>query len=201
MKRTSLLVLALGATTLAACGGLKEAFTAHVDVVAKAGSQELSVTRLGDLLGNAKLGVPVNKEVATLVARDLWVPYQLLGARRRARRLAQRHKAIDAAAAGMIENARLGGSWRRSAAKFAASTPAPRQATSQASGGLYAARHILFIVPEGADARGSGLHPQEGRRPSARRSRRRTSPTWRASTAQDNTAQTRRRPRRRSRAA
>ena len=79
MKRASLLVLIVGATTLAACDGLKEALTAHVDVVARAGSQELSVTRLSDMLGNAKIQIPINKDVATLVARDLWVPYQLLG--------------------------------------------------------------------------------------------------------------------------
>ena len=79
MNRTSLVVLSLCATTLAACGGLKDALTAHVDVVARAGSQELSVTRLADLLGKSKINVPINKEVATLVARDLWVPYQLLG--------------------------------------------------------------------------------------------------------------------------
>ena len=47
---------------LAACDGLKEALTAHVDVVARAGSQELSVNRLGDLLGNAKIQVPVTRE-------------------------------------------------------------------------------------------------------------------------------------------
>src|SRR5712671_2406303 len=106
MKRTSLLGLALCcATTLAACSGLKDALTAHVDVVARAGSQELSVTRLSDLLGNSKIGVPINKDVATLVARDLWVPYQLLGvAAARGDSLADA-KAIDAAASGTIENA------------------------------------------------------------------------------------------------
>src|SRR5258705_11863094 len=107
MNRTSLLVLSLCATTVVACDGLKEALTAHVDVVARAGSQELSVTRLSDLLGNAKIQIPINKDVATLVARDLWVPYQLLG-------IAAAHgdslndpKAIDAAASGMIDIARL----------------------------------------------------------------------------------------------
>src|SRR3954466_15736195 len=80
MKRASLLVLIVGATSLAACDGLKEALTAHVDVVARAGAQELSVTQLRDMLGNANIGVPVNRDIASLVARNLWVPYQLLGA-------------------------------------------------------------------------------------------------------------------------
>jgi parvulin-like peptidyl-prolyl isomerase len=146
MKRSSLAVLALSATTLAACGGLKDALTAHVDVVAKAGSQELSVNRLSDLLGNSKLGVPINKDVATLVARDLWVPYQLLAlAAARGDSLTDT-KAIDAAAAGMVENAKL--------ARFMESVGAklPVDSGSEASylgakGDLYAAHHILLLVP------------------------------------------------------
>ena len=70
MKRLSLGILVLGASTLVACDGLKEALTAHVDVVARAGSQELSVTRLSDMLGNSKIGVPVNREIASLVADE-----------------------------------------------------------------------------------------------------------------------------------
>lgn len=149
MKRSSLAVLALSATTLAACGGLKDALTAHVDVVAKAGSQELSVTRLSDLLGNAKLGIPINKDVATLVARDLWVPYQLLAlAAARGDSLTD-PKAIDAAASGMLENAKL--------ARFMESVSATMPVDSgteagylSGKGDLYAARHILLLVPQDA---------------------------------------------------
>jgi parvulin-like peptidyl-prolyl isomerase len=149
MKRSSLLVLALTVSTIAACSGLSDALTAHVDVVAKAGSQELSVTRLANLLGNAKLQVPINKDVATLVARDLWVPYQLLG-------VAAAHgdsltdlKAIDAAAGSMLENAKL----KKFMESVSASLPADSGSEAgyaSAKGGLYAARHILFMVPEGA---------------------------------------------------
>lgn len=149
MNRALLAVLALGATTLTACGGLKDALTAHVDVVAKAGSQELSVTRLGDLLGNSKLGVPVTKDVATLVARDLWVPYQLLGlAAARGDSLGDT-KAIDAAAAGMMENAKLS----RFMESVAAGLPVDSGSEAgylSAKGDLYAARHILLLVPQGA---------------------------------------------------
>ena len=151
MNRTSLLVVSLCATTVAACSGLKDALTAHVDVVARAGSQELSVNRLSDLLGKAKLQVPITKDVATLVARDLWVPYQLLGlAAARGDSLGDA-KAIDAAAAGMIENAKLGRFMETVSAKF------PLDSGTQAgylaaNGGLYAARHILLLVPQGAPA-------------------------------------------------
>ncbi len=149
MKRTSLLVLALSATSLAACDGLKEAFSAHTDVVAKAGPHELSVTRLSEMLGKAKLGLPVNKEVATLVARDLWVPYQLMGiAAARGDSLGD-IKAIDAAASGMLENARLGRFMESVSAKMPVDS-GTAEGYAAAKGGLYSARHILFLFP--ADA-------------------------------------------------
>ncbi|MDB4884694.1 MAG: PpiC-type peptidyl-prolyl cis-trans isomerase [Gemmatimonadetes bacterium] len=149
MKRSSLAVLALSATTLAACGGLKDALTAHVDVVAKAGSQELSVTRLSSLLGNAKLGIPINKDVATLVARDLWVPYQLLAlAAARGDSLAD-PKAIDAAAAGMVENAKLGRFMESVSAKLPVDSGS-EAAYLSGKGDLFAARHILLLVPQDA---------------------------------------------------
>jgi hypothetical protein len=61
---------------LVACEGFQEAMTAHVDVAARAESQELSVQRLADLLGGSQ--VPVVKQVAEQIA-DIWVSYQLLG--------------------------------------------------------------------------------------------------------------------------
>src|SRR5215831_5617199 len=75
MRSRLLIGAAAACTTLAACSGLKDALTAHVDVVARAGSQELSVTRLGDLLGNAKIPVPVTRENAAILA-DIWTSYQ-----------------------------------------------------------------------------------------------------------------------------
>ncbi|HUQ46129.1 MAG TPA: peptidylprolyl isomerase, partial [Gemmatimonadaceae bacterium] len=151
MNRFSLLVLSLCATTAVACSGLKDALTAHVDVVARAGSQELSVTRLSELLGHSKMQVPINKEVATLLARDLWVPYQLLGVAAARGDSLTDTKAIDAAAAGMIENAKLGRFMESVAAKFPTDS-GTEQSYLNATGGLYAARHILLLVPESAPA-------------------------------------------------
>jgi parvulin-like peptidyl-prolyl isomerase len=150
MKRSSLVVLALGATTLAGCSGLKDALTAHVDTVARAGSQELSVTRLGELLGKAKLQVPINKDVATLVTRDLWVPYQLLGLAAARGDSLNDPKAIDAAAEAMIENAKLGRFMESVAAKLPVDSSATEASYIAAKGDLYAARHILLLVPQGA---------------------------------------------------
>jgi len=77
MKTRSLLTLAAACTLVAGCQGLKDAFTAHVNVVARAGSQELSVTRLGNLLGHATLQIPATRDVADVLA-GYWVDYQLL---------------------------------------------------------------------------------------------------------------------------
>jgi peptidyl-prolyl cis-trans isomerase D len=61
--------------SVTACEGLKEAMTAHVDVVARAEKQELSVQRLADMMGRSQ--VPLSKPVAEQVA-EVWVSYQLL---------------------------------------------------------------------------------------------------------------------------
>jgi hypothetical protein len=79
MKRRTVIALAAAAVLssgVAACQGLKEAFTAHVDVAAKAGSQELSVERLAALLGGVT--VPLTPDIAKSIA-TIWMDYQLLG--------------------------------------------------------------------------------------------------------------------------
>jgi len=72
--RTSLLAVLLLAVP--ACGALKDAFTAHSDLVARAGNQELSVSRLAQLMANSE--VPLRPDVARTIAQ-IWVNYQLLG--------------------------------------------------------------------------------------------------------------------------
>jgi hypothetical protein len=77
MTRTRLLTASFVALLgLSACEGLKEAMTAHVDVVARAGSQELTVTRLAELVGPTD--VPLQADAIRTIAQ-LWVNYQLLG--------------------------------------------------------------------------------------------------------------------------
>ncbi|MDB4916244.1 MAG: Peptidylprolyl isomerase, partial [Gemmatimonadetes bacterium] len=150
MKRSPLLVLGLSIGTLTACDALGSAFSAHTAVVAKAGSQELTTARLADMLGKAKLQIPLNREVATLIARDLWVPYQLLGvAAARGDSLAD-GKAIDSAATAMLENARLGRFMESVSSKFTADTSGGEAAYLAAKGDLYSARHILFLLPQNA---------------------------------------------------
>ena len=59
------LTLVSAAVVLLACKGFKDAMTAHVDVAAKAGSQELSVERLSTLLSKAKVPVKLHTMCAT----------------------------------------------------------------------------------------------------------------------------------------
>jgi hypothetical protein len=141
-RRLSVLLLAASTSLVAACDGLKEAFTAHVDVAARAGSQELSVTRLAELLGGSRLGVPVTRENAGILA-ELWTNYQLMGLAAARNDSLSDQKTVEAAAAGFVANMRVrklmdsvSRTWRADSASEAAYT--------QAAGNLFAARHILF---------------------------------------------------------
>ncbi len=147
MKPTSLLVLAFSVTTLAACDGLSEAFTAHADVVATAGSQELGVDRLADLLGKAKMQIPINNEVTALIARDLWIPYQLLALAAARGDSLSSAGAIDSAAVGMLENARLQ-RFMESVGSTLVVDQGSEASYLSGKGGLYSARHILFLFKE-----------------------------------------------------
>jgi parvulin-like peptidyl-prolyl isomerase len=75
MKRT-FAIAAAAAFTLSACSSLRDALNAHTSWVARAGSAELSVTRLATLLGKSR--APIRKDIARSIA-NVWVDYQLLG--------------------------------------------------------------------------------------------------------------------------
>ena len=142
MRSRTFVGLAAAALTLTACEGLKEALTAHVDVAARAGSQELSVTRLGDLLGNAKIQVPVTRETAAIIA-DIWTGYQQLAyAAAHGDSLGDK-KAIDKAMEPMV-NAQRVNRFMDSIQKSFKVDSGSEAAYNQAAGGLLSARHILI---------------------------------------------------------
>jgi hypothetical protein len=141
-SRIRILALAASTTFVAACEGLKEAFTAHVDVAARAGSQELSVTRLAELLGGSRLGVPVTRENAGILA-DLWANYQLMGLAAARGDSLNDPKTIDEAAAGFVASVKV----RKLMDSVSRAWPRDTgysTAYNQAAGDLFAARHILF---------------------------------------------------------
>jgi hypothetical protein len=147
MKHRPLIALLAAAPLAVACQGLKEALTAHVDVVARAESQELSVNRVADLLGKAKLPIPVTRDNAGIIA-NLWVNYQLMAhAAAHGDSLTDR-KAIDAAVAGMTQQMRLQRFMETVVKGFPADSGSE---ASYASGAhdLLAARHILIMFPGG----------------------------------------------------
>ena len=142
MRSRSLVGFAAVLATSAACGGLKDALTAHVDVVAKAGSQELSVNRLGDLLGNAKLQVPVTRPNAQIIA-DIWTGYQQIAYAAAHSDSLTDKKAIDQAVAPMV-NAQKLQHFMDSVTKSFKADSGNEAAYNAAAGDLVAARHILI---------------------------------------------------------
>jgi hypothetical protein len=144
MKRSLVLALAV-CVPVAACDGFKEAMTAHVDVAARAGSQELSVTRLGDLLGASK--IPLRRDIVATVA-DMWVNYQLLARAAAHNDSLNQPALIDEAMWPATTNTRIK-KWYDVVAKNWASTDTAGNAAAYASGKYLAARHILFNAPPG----------------------------------------------------
>jgi PPIC-type PPIASE domain len=149
MNRTRWSGLALLAS-ITACDGLKEALTAHVDVVASAGSQELSVQRMADMMGKSQ--VPVRREVAQSIA-DAWVNYHLLGAAAAADDSLNDKKLIDDVMWPVFTQSKQQKFYTQLAATWVADTT--NMAAKYAAGDLLAARHILFAMPAEQQATGS----------------------------------------------
>ena len=149
IRKLALPALALTAVaTIAACDGLKEALTAHTDVAARVESNELSVTRLGDLIGNTTLQIAANRDVAAILT-DLWTSYQLLGVAAARRDSLDDPKLIDEATLGISSTSRLRRFMEKKSAEFQADS-ANEASYVQAAHDLFSARHILFAVPGGA---------------------------------------------------
>ncbi|MDP3774894.1 MAG: peptidylprolyl isomerase [Gemmatimonadales bacterium] len=72
-RRLAVLSLCL---SLTGCSGLRDAITAHQDVVARAAGQQLTVNQLAQIIAPTK-SVPLRRDVVDRIA-DLWVDYQLL---------------------------------------------------------------------------------------------------------------------------
>lgn len=140
-------VLALGlAVPLVACDGFKEAMSSHVDVVATAGGQELSVTRLGELLGQSQ--APLRRDVVQTVA-DLWVTYQLIGQAAAHADSLDQPEVIDEAMWAAIAGQRSRMLYEKISVGWNKSVDSAAAMQAYADGELLAARHILFNVPAG----------------------------------------------------
>lgn len=136
--------IALGATVLlAGCDNLKEALTAHVDTVARAGSQELSVTRLAQMMGGTA-EVPINTETARAIA-EVWVNYQLLAQAAAKNDSLNDPKKVDEAMWMAIAQAKTGKLVDTLSKGWAGDTNVTDAIYAQ--GNLLSAQHILFTTP------------------------------------------------------
>jgi peptidyl-prolyl cis-trans isomerase D len=143
MSRFRFRAVALVATlALSACAGIKDALTAHVDQVARAGSQELSTTRLAQLMTSAQ--VPPRKDVATAIA-NLWLNYQLLGEAAAKSDSLSAPKDIDDAMWAQIAQIKSKKFYDLMAKNFPHADSASFEKRYN-DGEMLAARHILFMA-------------------------------------------------------
>jgi hypothetical protein len=76
--RRNVILMAVLATGLLGCTSFRDLFSAHADVAAEAGSQQLPAQRLAQILSSGGKGVKINRETADYVA-NVWVDYALFG--------------------------------------------------------------------------------------------------------------------------
>ncbi len=69
------LLIGLGS---AGCSNFRDLFSAHADVAAEAGGQQLSAQRLAEIVASPRKGVRINHETVEFVA-NAWVDYTLFG--------------------------------------------------------------------------------------------------------------------------
>ena len=145
MSRKHVFAVAATALALAACDGFKEAMSAHVEVVARAGNQELSVRRLAELLGNAK-DAPVNRDAARVVA-EYWVSYQLLAEAAAKGDSFNKPDVVDKAMWAAIANAKVNAWYEVISKQFPGADSSGFEGRYN-QGELLAARHILIAAPK-----------------------------------------------------
>lgn len=148
-----MLVLA-AAASIAACEGFKEAMTAHVDVAARAATQELSSERLAQIIGGTKL--PLQKPIFEDFTK-VWVSYQLLGAAAAHNDTLTDRKAIDDAMWPAITQQKLQKFYQQVSASL------PHDSASETSyntGNILVARHILLLTQPGQRG-GAPFTPQQ----------------------------------------
>ena len=141
MTRLRLALVAVILVAATACGALKDAMTSHVDVVARAGSQELTVSQLSAMLANAPQ-VPLRADVARSLAQ-LWVNYQLLGQAAAANDTLGTVELADRGMWSAIDQMRLNEMYEAHAAAAGALDTSKFRAAYEA-GELLGAAHILL---------------------------------------------------------
>ena len=136
-------IAAIGAALLlTGCDSLKDAFSAHSNVVAKAAGQELTVTRMASLLGSSQ--APLREDVAHAIA-DAWVNYHLVGEAAASGDSLKDVKDIDEAMWAMVANIKAR-KWYDNISKTWTTPDSTQAESSYNSNNLLAASHILLLT-------------------------------------------------------
>jgi hypothetical protein len=134
---------AIGAAlVLTGCDSLKDAFSAHTDVVAKAAGQELTVTRMANLLGSS--AAPLREDVAQAIA-DAWVDYHLVGEAAANNDSLKNVKEIDDAMWAMVANIKAR-KWYDNISKTWTTPDSSQAEANYNNNTLLAASHILLLT-------------------------------------------------------
>ncbi|MDQ3244600.1 MAG: peptidylprolyl isomerase [Gemmatimonadota bacterium] len=143
MKKTLFATLA-ALLVFTGCDSLKEAMSAHVDVVAKAGDQELTIDRMANLIGSSK--APLRKDVATAVA-DAWVNYHLIAQAAVNNDSLTDGTKIDEAMWAVFANVKAK-KWSEQVSKSWKGPDSTMAEAGYGEGNLLAASHILLLTPD-----------------------------------------------------
>jgi parvulin-like peptidyl-prolyl isomerase len=143
MKKLTIAVIG-AALLITGCDSIKDAFSAHSNVVAKAAGSELPVTRLATLMGASP--APLRKDVAGAIV-DAWVNYHLVAKAAANNDSLKDTKQVDEAMWALIANIKAK-NWYD---KISKTWKAPDSTTAEAAyngGNMLAASHILLLTPD-----------------------------------------------------
>jgi len=149
MGRSALFSLLLLAAALTGCGSARDLFSAHADVAAEAGSQQLTSERLAQIMSSAK-GIKPSHETGNYVS-NVWVDYALF-----AQAAADGKLPFDSAGIAQVvwpEMAELRGShWHDTLMARRSSFPPGAADSVYQANQVRVLQHILFRVPPNAAA-------------------------------------------------
>ena len=147
MRRFAVLTSLLLVAGLAGCDNFRDLFSAHADVVAEAGGQQLTPQRLSQIMSGGK-GIRANRDAANFVT-NVWVDYSLFG-----QAVANGKLPLDSASIAQAvwpELAELRGSHWHDSLMARRSTVSPNAADSTYQANqVRVLQHILYRVPPNA---------------------------------------------------
>jgi len=161
MRRLGVSISLLLVAGVSGCDGFRDLFSAHADVAATAGDQQLTSERLGQIMGGAK-GMRPTREAATFVS-NVWVDYALF-----AQAAAEGKLPVDSAGVAEVvwpEMAELQGSHWHDSLMARRSNISPSAADSVYGGDqVRVLQHILYRVEPNAvpEVRNAARRKAEG---------------------------------------